>query len=31
MEAVKLKPEVGNQEKEEDYFVIDNDQKLTGR
>ena len=27
MEAIKLKPEVENQKKEEDYFVIDNDQK----
>jgi hypothetical protein len=27
MEAIKLKTEVENQKKEEDYFVIDNDQK----
>lgn len=27
MEAIKLKPEVENQKKKDDYFVIDNDQK----
>jgi hypothetical protein len=27
MEAIKLKPEIETQKKEDDYFVIDNDQK----
>lgn len=27
MEAIKLKPEIKNQKKKDDYFVIDNDQK----